>query len=693
MVINQSVITYQWKEFVKYIQKVNYKNLETPRELFKRLGFLYPETKKEYVLSNGIIIKNRRQVVKSVNKCEKVLAFDTETYQGYCKLLACSGGKNLLNPTFEQCIKFLFYLANNSNVYRFFYNLDFDITSMLKLWISKIPIVNNLILKKIKWLKEGIEVSYKDYKLSWIKGRMFIIKHKKRKKRVVFTDIFNFFQAGLNKSSEKYLKDIKINDMDGNLLNTSLEYWKERERDIIDYCIQDCKLTKKLGVLLINTVEKCELPLPKYLVSSASLSKQNFRFKSYIPRLSNIPEKIIQIGYDTYFGGRFEMFKRGSFNNLYLYDINSQYPSFIRNLPSLRDGVWSKTKKLPKKQCLGYFLAEVKIPKEYKIPTIPINHNGINKFPVGNIKKWLTWYDLDLIRKYIINIEKGYVFLESAICKTNKINERKIFKKEIDLLYNKKKKLKGKPELELEYNLTKLTMNALYGCFIETHKNYDKKGNFTLKGGIMFNSVYASQITAFGRWSVIKDIPKKIYNHIIAIHTDSIISDIPLDKYLKLDDKIGNWNIESNYTSKGIMLNTGMYQIGHLVKTRGIPKKYIGTRERKIIENSKYLKGNWLRFSLKNQSYEKKTFEIPHMRKLSEGLIRDKCLDNVNTMVKDTRSVNCNSDSKRDWIKDFSNFREVLTSNIDSYPYVCYNDMTELHPNALCMAIRYENQN
>lgn len=662
-------VIYSLEKTKEQIEKENYDKLETPKELFKRLGYLYPKHKKEYILNNGLIIKNRRQVIKSKNICEKVLAYDIETYKGTCKLIACSEGKYILNPTFEQCIRFLFSLANKPNTYRFFFNIDFDFTSVIKLWNSK----NMFHRLRLQWLKQGIEVRYKRYILKWIKGRMVSIKHITRKRSVVFTDIFNFFKTGLNKASEKYLKDVKINNMNGNLLNTSLDYWKEREKDIIEYCIQDCILTKKLALLQIETIKECNIPLPKYLVSSASLSKQDFRSNCYITRIGNVPIEILQIGYDTYFGGRFEMFIRGFFKEVYLGDINSQYPSFIRNLPSLRNGVWKKTLYIPKRQCLAYFLVEVDIPKDYLIPTIPVQHKGVNKFPNGKIKKWMTWFDIDLIRDFIIKVHKGYRFLESAKCKSNKINKRKPFKKQIDLRFNQKKEFKGISDLK--YNTTKLDMNALYGCFIETHKNYDERGNFKLNAGVMFNPVYASQITAFGRWSVIKDIPRENYKNIISIHTDSIMSNIPLNKFLTIDDKLGNWNIESE--GKGIIINTGMYQIGYLVKTRGIPKKFIK---------------NWLRFCMKNQIYRKKTFEIPHMRKLSEGLIRDKSLINVNTIMDDTRSVDCNSDTKRDWISDFGSFREVISKNIESYPYYIYNLEGKLHPNPMSISYRFENK-
>jgi len=118
-----------------------------------------------------------------------------------------------------------------------------------------------------------------------------------------------------------------------------------------------------------------------------------------------------------------------------------------------------------------------------------------------------------------------------------------------------------------------------------------------------------------------------------------------------------------------------MYQIDDLIKTRGIPRKFIG---------------NWFTFCEKNSKVKRKSFKITHMRKLAEGLIRDKSLKNVNTIMDDIRSVNCNSDTKRDWLGNFKNFKEVLETNIDSYPYYSFDDYNDLHPNPIAIAYRYE---
>jgi len=653
------------------------------KEMSKKTNtaYVFPIKKKEYILRNDLIIKNKRQYIKSTYKCLNILAYDTETYKGKCKLLCRNIGKPLLNPSFKECLDYLFYLANDKYVYRFFFNIDFDISAILKLW-------NNI--EQINYLRKGIQIIYEGYKLTWLKGHLFIIRNIKRKKSVIFTDLNNFYHLGLNQASEKYLNNLQKDIIDGNKLNNDLNYWNKNLEKIKKYCIKDCILTQKLAKLLIDTIEKSEIPLPKYLVSSASLSKQNFRLKCYIPSISHIPEKIIQIGYDTYYGGRFEIFKRGFFNKAFLYDINSQYPSFIRKLPNLIYGIWkwktkalnhlfiiSKNKKicLPMKETFGYFKVKLKIPYDVKIPTIPIKYNNIIKFPNGIFEGWFTWYDLDLMRKYIITIYESYIFYEGKL-------NYKPFKDQIDFLYKKKQLVKGKNQLL--YNIYKLTMNALYGCFVEKHKIEYIDKPFELKSGIMFNCVYGSQITAFGRWSVIKKIPKKIYKNIIAIHTDSIIANIPLTKYLKIDNKIGNWNLEEK--GKLLILNTGMYQINDMIKTRGIPKKYIGFKN-----INKKGKESWFNFCKKNKNKIEKIFKIKRMKKLSEALIQDKSMIKVNTFQNKEKTVHCNSDTKRDWFRDFNNFNDVLTSNIKSYPFILFDIKGKLYENPISLQYRYEN--
>jgi hypothetical protein len=598
-------------------------------------------------------IKNKTRYLTKVHKCDYIIALDSETYKGKCKLLCDSNDRYILNPTFLECLDFLYYKAYVPNGYRFFYNIDFDITAILKLW-------NNI--NKIKDLKEGLQVSYHDYKMVWFKGKFFKLT-KNNKYSVNFTDLWNFFKIGLGKASKQYLKDIEKDKIDGNKLNTSIQYWNNNLYDIIVYCLKDCIITKSLARTLISALEKAEISLPKMLVSSGSLAKQDFRINCRMNNLRNVPKNIIQIAYDCYYGGKFEVQKRGFFKQLYLYDINSQYPDFIKELYDLSYGIWQKIFHLPIKESFGYFKVDLDIPDNIELSTIPLKlKNSIILTVCGIIKnRWYTWFDLDLMRDYITKFHLGYIFkpvLKESEITPDKLKYVKPFKERIMYHYGKKSEYKNKNEML--YNCHKITMNAVYGSFIERHSKLDKDGNIKYSVGILFNPIYASQICAFGRWSVIQEIPKNKWKYIVGIHTDSIMTEINLDKYLTIDNRIGNWNLENS--GKALIINTGMYQINDLVKTRGIPNDYI----KKVNKKGKLVK-DWFSYCKTNKNVSKTQFEQYHMRKISEALIRDKDLINANTMTVIKKSININSDSKRHWKSDFLDFQDLSTRKINSY--------------------------
>ena len=646
------------------------------KDIYKKYGVIYPKNRiKSYYNANEISMNknfnpdnkenrlkftNRNLMIKKNYDCKEVLGFDTETYQGTCKLICRNDIKNsrkkiyILNPTFDDCIEFLTYHINKSNVYRFFFNIDFDITSILKLYNRNDKL---LFMEKIS---KGINVEYVNekhsYNFKWIRNRMFSIKVKGRKKRaIVFSDIYTFYNLSLGKAGLKYL-NIGKNKIDGNKLNTDLKYWNKNLEKIIKYCIKDCNLTKDLGKLLIDKINELGLGLSKLLISPASLSKHNFRYNNYISSLKHTPIKITQIAYNSYFGGRFEVLKRGYFHKLYLYDIVSQYPKFIKELPNMSSGYWKmfkNLKELPKEECIGYFKVLVKIPMKEILPTLPIKKKNLVVFSNGTFLNWFTWYDLDLMRNYIIEIKKAYIFQD--------VYNNKPFFDKIQELFDKKNGIDKKKD-ELGYNITKLSMNGLYGCFIEKHENWyyneDKKEFYRrFKSGILFNPIYASQITAFGRWSVIKDIPNNKKEHIIAIHTDSIITDIDCSKYLNIGKILGNWNLENK--GKGVIIGTGIYQIGKKVKTRGIPFKLVK---------------NWFKLIKKNKNKESIIFVIKHFKKIREALVQDKSIINTNRMFDIEKKLSCNCDLKRNWYDEFSNFNDLINRNITSLPYFSFEE-------------------
>ena len=294
---------------------------------------------------------------------------------------------------------------------------------------------------------------------------------------------------------------------------------------------------------------------------------------------------------------------------------------------------------------------KVSIPKTELIPTIPIKIDGVINFPIGNIEGWYTWYDLDLMRDYIIEIKNGFEYKE-AKC------EYKPFKKELDKLFLRKAWFKNfiqvleekikienlesdKRELRsanLKYILIKKTVNALYGCFVETNTNLEGID----WGGKLFNPVYATFITGFGRWSVVKEIPVENKKNLIQIHTDSITFDCKVD-FLNKGKEMGQWNIEAQ--GKAMIFGSGQYEIAHKVAKRGLDKRKFKS---------------WFDIIVKFKDKCKFSFKKMVMLKMGRALKwKIKSFKDVNTMYEDEKDIDVNSDKKRIWNKPYTNFGQM----------------------------------
>lgn len=618
--------------------------------LHQRLGYLKADCYREskIVLNDGFVIRNKRRYLKKSIEMNNCIAYDTETYKGFCKLLADSKGRYIYQPTFKECLDFLFSNSKYTKTYHFWYNIDFDISAIFKLARNDFSSLKefNIFMRSIL---DGFEVVYDNYKIKWIKEKLFILK--KDKKIIRFTDLNSFLQMKLDKAIKDYVDKKQGKDkIDGNKLNTDLKYWSNNLDNIIKYCIKDCKLTERLGLELIKRIKKADIELPRMLVSSASLSKQNFRLKCHIPSIHFIPKEVLQASYNAYGGGRFEIFKRGYFPEVYLYDIVSEYPAKIKDLPSLKYGKWLRVNELNEKETLGFYKARIFIPPEIKISPAIFREKSVNLWINGYQENWFTWYDLDLMRDYIIEIVIGYEYKPNS-------NEYYPYKYEIERLSKLKAEYKESNDKMMVLPV-KLTMNALYGTNYEKHEIILKNGKKIIEGGILFNPVYASIITAYGRWRLMKDVKKKDYKHLLAFHTDSIIIKKKLE-YLDIGNELGQWNLEAE--GQCLILNTGVYQIADVkCKTRGVPKKYIK---------------NWWIFAYNNRYIVKKTFKHKKMIKIREALKQDKNLARLNIMDNVEKSIDINSDKKRSWYDDFYNFDDLLERNIDSLPHFNHIDI------------------
>ena len=143
------------------------------------------------------LAENRSRKIRTDDKDRQIFAFDTETIDGYCKLIACSDSSFKFVNSLDEILVFLTKVKYSQSV-NFFWNIDYDFFAIIKY----LPPELLRLFYQFKFIRYG------DYEIKWIPKKAFEIKKNKRTYR--FFDLWQFYRMSLNKASQKYLNDSKI---------------------------------------------------------------------------------------------------------------------------------------------------------------------------------------------------------------------------------------------------------------------------------------------------------------------------------------------------------------------------------------------------------------------------------------------------------------------------------------------------
>lgn len=592
----------------------------------------------------------------------KIFGLDTETLNGSCKLLADSKGNYVLSESLDyECQKdldvFLDFLTSHRfrSSHNFFFNLNYDVNAIIKYFDKEL----------LQSLYEDLKIQYNNYTIFFIPKKVFRIS--KNKHVYKFYDIAQFYKTSLEKASRKYLgleKYIEI--IDREKLGTDKNYWKKRMYSIIRYCINDSKLTSQLGELLNTTLKNAVGLNPCTYMSKASICKEFVRKTVDIPDINKIPRNALKYAFYTYSGGRFEVFKKGFIGNGTLYDINSAYPFTLHNLLDVNKGKWKRVTSLHENADYGFYLVKVFV-KYNRISPIGITlKNGIKVYPIIQFATYLTKKELLEYEKYLdYDIIDGWEFYADEIVYP--------FRDYISKLFELKSKT---PKEDYKYDMYKINMNSLSGCFYEKSIRkepdnninsevlkdlLDKSTKISIMSGKLFNPVYATLITADTRINLFKtSIPH--FDKTVAYATDSILFegfvDIPTSK------KLGGWGIHTK-NKPTIVLKGGIYKIGNELKNRGIKKaKFINTPNGKFDNLFDYIE------SCPNQLQYPITMNRPltFIEVLLHHLKHN--ISDINRFTEMSYNIDLNRDYKRIWDDTFKCGKELFEKSIDSQPLI-----------------------
>lgn len=386
---------------------------------------------------------------------------------------------------------------------------------------------------------------------------------------------------------------------------------------------------------------------PKRPFSKGKISEEYFLDRCYIPTINNLPLNVLKFAYNSYFGGRFELLKKGYFDHIYSYDIKSAYPASIAELIDYSKGGWIEMKgKVNDSAYTGFYDCKIDCNETFFSPFIQ-KAGELSLFPNGVFKQFLTKWELDFIESRFENVTikvlKGYEFFPSDL--------NYPFKSEMERLYAWKESEKDE-DIRL---CVKIFMNALYGKTIQKSGDENRTGK-------LFNPLYASEITSKTRIKLY-DMALQSPDDIIMFSTDSVHSRKPLN----IPKVPGLGDFARDFEGEGVYIMSDVYNLWNLTtnKTKNKIRGFALAVEKDIDSDIILLKD-----ILSNMDTPEYTYETYRPYHLGECLLHKKArkIEDLNVFGKMEKHINVNGDKKRFWISDFKSGRECLKKQINSLP-------------------------
>lgn len=365
----------------------------------------------------------------------------------------------------------------------------------------------------------------------------------------------------------------------------------EERLELQTYNMQDCKITRDFSIFFQNGVNSL-MGTVQLTIGSTSLKtwRMNYQPCDLIKESFITGDKSIRnFIFEGYYGGRTEVFKRGSFDEVNYYDVNSLYPYVMKNkfpLPQSVKIIDSRNVSFDNIiRYEGVSRCKVNVDNIDK-PILPLRHDGKLKFPIGSFEG--VWNHIELREAIIMGYDVKPV---EQIIYTKSFYP---FKNFVDKLY--KLRLKYKEENNPFEIVVKLMLNSLYGKFgskkVEKYKIIDMKtydgsfnelkklvgsNDFDVKNGKLiyrkekeWNGIHsfpilASYVTSYARLHMYEYIKN---DDVIYMDTDSIIT----TRQIKgCDTKLGNMKFEGKYTDC-MFIKPKFYCLGDIVKIKGVSR-------------------------------------------------------------------------------------------------------------------------
>ena len=251
-------------------------------------------------------IPQNRDKARSVLR--DVHAIDTETWHGDIFLIADSDGDYIdtfrRGITIDSVISFLTRPKFESSC-NFCYNLTYDASVILKL-------LGKSILSTYKQ-KRAFRFRYKKYRFYFIPKKTLRIS--KGHHSWVFYDVAQFYDfKNLQTAYKNNISKLPKNylSMKTKRKEFSPNYYRHNRKQVRQYCVDDCRLTKELSQHGIDLFGRALEFYPARWISSGYLAeKVLINHEIDVPYFRDLPYDLQEFAFNSYFGGRFEIIKWG----------------------------------------------------------------------------------------------------------------------------------------------------------------------------------------------------------------------------------------------------------------------------------------------------------------------------------------------------------------------------------------------
>lgn len=548
----------------------------------------------------------------------QAFGFDTEAGRDGKTFLYCLSTGEYYTP--DTLLEGLFERSHRGKQY-VVYNLKYEQGAILQ----------NLSPEALDILRTQGKVIIDDYTFKVVGYKCLRIT--RGKNSVTFWDMYTFFNMSLASAARQFTK-LRKYDIDVELFTP--EYISENYHTIVDYCIQDARITAELFKVLKAMCAKLDIS-PTTFYSIATIGYKYMRENTDYVTVKHLWDKhreVLEAACKAYSGGKFEVTTRGK-GTYYEYDINSAYPYEIANLVDISKLRVVSNKSYQPGATYGFLHLDIFLSGVEPHP-IAIKRGNVNIYPAGHYKRWVGKASYE----YLLELPGAQIKILKAIWLYPRYKNRP-YHELIHKLFKVKAEAKIKGDKELYYFTWKLT-NSLYGKQIQLVRRGD-----VIEASTCWNPVYGAIITENVRIRVARMQLK--YPTAVAVFTDSVISTSKLP--IELSDELGGWSLK--VYGLGVIIGCGWYQIGQTVKFRGFPAQTD-------------------LFELLNKSPPEVV--IPDKRAITWKQVTANHWDTglINRFVDLDKVLDINFDHKRIWDGKWVNGDDALITTLNSLPLIVF---------------------